>query len=168
MSTPLKRGRKPALRIVIDLPGPPQSNSALVTARWRERTAAALNAAGIPALPGAVALSVHAGLPETRRSLAELTATIIGALAERHVIEDPDAVTDTLARWDKTVPAARCGLQFGKPANRQSASVPTRGARFQPMPAGASLQRPAHDGKTPNEGASPTPSRPCSAISMPK
>jgi hypothetical protein len=122
-----KRGRKPALRAVIDLPCPPPPNSAaLALARWRDQTAAALNADGVPALPGPVAMTLHASIPETRRSLVELTGTVIAELATRHVIENPDAVTDTASRWDRTVPAGMVRLaikQTREPAERIGADT---------------------------------------------
>jgi hypothetical protein len=57
-------------------------------------------------------MTLHAAIPEIRRSLAELTGTVIAELATRHVIEDPDAVTDTVARWDRTVPAGTIRLEL--------------------------------------------------------
>ena len=122
-----KRGRKPALRAVIDLPVPPPPNSpALALARWRDQTAAALNAAGVPALPGPVAMTLHAAIPEIRRSLVDLTKIMTAELATRHVIEDPDAVTDSTARWDKIVPAGMVRLairQTREPSERIGADT---------------------------------------------
>jgi hypothetical protein len=121
------RGRKPALRAVIDLPAPPPQNSAaLALARWRDQIAAALNAGGVPAIPGHVAMTLHAAIFEARRSLAELTGTVIAELATRHVIEDADAVTDSASRWDRTVPAGMVRLvikQTREPAERIGADT---------------------------------------------
>lgn len=125
---PRRPGRPPALRAVIELPCPPPPNSpALALARWRDQVAAALNAAAVPAMTGrAVAVTVHAAIPNTRRPLSDLTNMVIAELALHHIIEDADAVTDCNAKWDRAVPAGMMHLEIKQtraPESRISADT---------------------------------------------
>ena len=90
--------------------GPPPPSDTLASERWRDAASWAINSARLPALPGAVSLTVLASIPEVRRDLTEITGALIGLLVDRRMIADAGSVTDTLARWDRTISAGTVRL----------------------------------------------------------
>ena len=70
----------------------------------------AFKAAGMFALPGVIGVRVVAGIPIEPRDLTEITNTLIALLIDRGVIDDPEVIVDTLARWDRTIKSGRVRL----------------------------------------------------------
>ena len=104
-------GRRPYLAAEIDLPLPPPTNAAALERRhWLDAAAMAFNAAGMFPLPGVIGVRVIAGIPIEPRDLTEIANTLIALLTDCGVIDDPEVIVDTLARWDRTIKSGRVWL----------------------------------------------------------
>lgn len=112
----VRRGRKPYKGLQLELNVPPQDaheveNWIIVEGCRKVRLGECVT------LPGAVSVQICAAVAEQPRDLNGLVRSAVALLAVRRVIAGADAVVDTTARWDRTVPKGtmRVAVKQAKP-----------------------------------------------------